>query len=324
VTRHGPDRRLVGILCVLAGVLCFSSSSSMVKWAGVSGAAIAFWRLFLSAILWWIVLAVRRGRTGVRPPSGATWKLMVPVGLCFGLNITVFFSAIPHTSIAHAEFITALSPLLLVPAGAVFFGERPDGRALSWGLVTIGGLAIVLFAGGARGGATVGGDLLILLVVLFWAGYLLIGRRARATVGLVDFMAVTMNLAFLVAAPVTLVIAGRDIAHMTAKGWLVAAVLSVLTGMLAHGLIASAQRDVDVGTISILQVCQPAIAVAWAYLMLGESVALVQVPGMVLVLLGLVAFTIVSQRRGTVITEEPSLAHVGLDHVPPAEPGHAS
>ena len=77
-----------------------------------------------------MVLALRKVHTGVRPPPLATWKMMIPVGLCFGLNITVFFSAIPHTSIAHAEFITSLSPLLLVPAGAVFFGERPDTRAL--------------------------------------------------------------------------------------------------------------------------------------------------------------------------------------------------
>ena len=104
--------------------------------------------------------------------------MMIPVGLCFGLNITVFFSAIPHTSIAHAEFITSLSPLLLVPAGAVFFGEQPGTRALLWGLVTLAGLAIVLFSGGPQGGATVGGDLMILLVVLCWAGYLIIGRRA--------------------------------------------------------------------------------------------------------------------------------------------------
>jgi drug/metabolite transporter (DMT)-like permease len=291
------DRRLVGILFVLGGVLCFSSSSSIVKWADTDGAAIAFWRLLLSGLLWWIVLAVRRVRSGVPVPPVATWKLMLPVAMCFGLNITVFFSAIPHTSIAHAEFITALSPILLVPAGALLFGERPDGRALAWGAVTIVGLAIVLFAGGDQGGATVGGDLLILLVVAFWAGYLLTARRARATVDLVDFMATVMNLAFLVAAPVTLLIAGDTIWNMTAKGWIVAGLLSVMTGMLAHGLIAAAQRDVDVGTISILQVSQPALAVAWGYVILGESIRAVQVPGMILVVVGLAAFTLVSQRR---------------------------
>jgi drug/metabolite transporter (DMT)-like permease len=67
--------------------------------------------------------------------------------------------------------------------------------------------------------------------------------------------------------------------------------------MLAHGLIATAQRDVDIATIGILQVSQPALAVAWSYVLLGEASRWAQVPGMVLVLVGLAAFTWVSQRR---------------------------
>lgn len=240
---------------------------------------------------------MRRARTGTGIPAAATWKLMLPVAVFFGLNLTLFFTAIPHTSIAHAEFITALSPLVLVPAGALLFGERPDTRALLWGLVTIGGLAIVLFAGGRQAGSSLGGDLLIIGVVALWAGYLLSARRARATVGLVDFMATLMNLAFLVAVPVTAVLAGSDLWRMTAKGWFVAVLLSVMTGMLAHGLIAAAQRDVDVGTISILQVSQPAIAVGWGYVILGEAIKPIQAPGMLLVIVGLVAVTVVSQRR---------------------------
>jgi drug/metabolite transporter (DMT)-like permease len=44
-------------------------------------------------------------------------------------------------------------------------------------------------------------------------------------------------------------------------------------------------------------VSQPAIAVAWSYILLGEEIRLAQVPGMLLVLIGLAAFTLVSQRR---------------------------
>lgn len=291
------DRRTRGLLAVLGGVLCFSSSSSLVKWSETAGGAIAFWRLLISAVLWWVILAVRHRRTGRGIPAAATWRMMVPVALCFGLNLTVFFTAIQRTSIAHAEFITALSPLVLVPAGALLFGDRPDTRALLWGLVTVGGLAIVLFTGGDAGGATLGGDLLVIVVVALWAGYLLTARRARASVGLVDFMATLMNLAFVITVPATVALAGNDLWSMPWKGWVVAVTLSVLTGVIAHGLIAFAQHGVDVGTISILQVSQPAIAVGWGYLILGEAIAPSQVPGMVLVVVGLVAFTVVSQRR---------------------------
>ena len=295
------DRRLRGIIAVLAGVLCFSSSSSLVKWSDTNGAAVAFWRLLLSALTWWVIVGVRRARTGQPAPDRATWRMMIPVAVFFGLNITMFFYAIQQTSIAHAEFIAALSPLLLVPAGALLFGERPDGRALWWGLVTVAGLAVVLFSGRDGSSATLRGDLMIASVVVLWVGYLLTARRARATVGLIDFMAILMNLAFLVAMPFTAILAGGELWSMGAKGWVVAVILSLLTGVLAHGLIAFAQKGVDVGTIGILQVSQPAIAVGWALLILGEAVAPMQIAGMVLVVTGLVAFTVISQRRATLV-----------------------
>ena len=84
---------------------------------------------------------------------------------------------------------------------------------------------------------------------------------------------------------------------MTAKGWIAACMLAVLTGMIGHGLIAFAQRELPVATIGIIQVAQPAIAVCWSFIVLGEAVKVAQIPGMVLVIVGLVAFTIVSQRR---------------------------
>ena len=52
---------------------------------------------------------------------------VLPAGLFFGLNITLFFTAINRTSIAHAEFITALSPLRARARSArCFFHEQPD------------------------------------------------------------------------------------------------------------------------------------------------------------------------------------------------------
>jgi drug/metabolite transporter (DMT)-like permease len=300
----------IGILAMVAAVLAFSSSSTLVKWSDTPGSVVAFWRMLASVALWWIVIVGRRARTGRPVPSQRTWRLVLPAGLCFGLNITLFFTAIGRTSIAHAEFITALSPVVLVPLGAWLFGEHPDRRALPWGGVALAGLAIVLFLGGTQGGASVGGDLLVVVVVAFWVAYLLTGRRARATVDVVDFMATMMPLGVLTAAPVALLIAGDDLWPLSAKGWVTVAFLAVMTGMVGHGLIAFAQREVDVATIGIIQVGQPALAVCWSFLILGERIKPAQVPGMILVIVGLVAFTLASQRRAA---RAPAAATVDPD-----------
>lgn len=300
--------RLVGLAAIVGAVLSFSISSSLVKWAQTQGSVIAVWRLLLSVVLWWIVIGVRRQRFGTPPPSSATWRAMVLPGLLFGLNITTFFVAIGKTSIAHAEFLASLSPLLLVPIGALVFHERPNWPALVWAIPALVGLALVLFTGGHDSGATVTGDLLILLTLLTWVGYLATGRRARQRVRVIDFMSTVMPLALLAATPIALVQARDELWPVSGRGWVVIGVLTVLTGMLAHGLIAFAQRVVAVSTIGVVQVSQPALAVGWAWLILDEAIRPAQVPGMILVAVGMIGFVLADRRsRARAATPEPVL-----------------
>ncbi len=125
--------RTLGLLAVIAATLSFAISLSVVKWPGVPGSVIAWWRLIGSSLLWWAFLVVRRHRTGRSLPTLEAWKLATPPALCFGLNISLFFLALTRTSVAHADFISSMSPLILIPAGFVFFGEQPRWRALRWG-----------------------------------------------------------------------------------------------------------------------------------------------------------------------------------------------
>ncbi len=293
-----PSGRALGLGAVLLAVLCFSISSAVIKWADSPGAAIAVWRMVLASVAWWIVVLVHRRRTGFPLPSRTTWRRVLPAGLFFGANLALFFTVVNRTSIAHAEFISSLSPLLLLPAGALFFHERPNWRALRWGLLSVVGIAIVLFAGGDGGAASVSGDLLMIVVMLLWVSYLLSTKWARQhQIHTVHFMACAVPIAVLSSAPLALAITGDAVWNLTARSWFVACLLAVVTGVGAHGLIVFSQQHIPVATIGIMQVAQPALAVFWAWVILGETIAAIQIPGMALVVLGLAAFTLASQRR---------------------------
>jgi drug/metabolite transporter (DMT)-like permease len=285
-----------GVVTVVAGVVCLAAGSSIVKWSGDPGSVVGFWRLVGASVAWIAVILGRRRWRSIPLPTIAEWRLAVPAGVCFGANIALFYTAVTKTSIAHAEFIAALSPLLLVPAGALLFGEHPNWRALSWGAVSLVGVAIVLAFGPAGDAASATGDLIMLTSLCSWTGYLLATKRARRTLDVVGFMACAMPVAAIAAAPFALLIAGDEFWSLSARGWSVVVLLTFLTGMIAHGLLVVAQRYVPLATIGILQVGQPAIAVVWGLAILGEQVRLAQVPGMVLVVAGLAAFALVSQR----------------------------
>jgi len=255
---------------------------------------IAFWRMWMSVGTWWgYALVTKRPR-----PDRRAWKLVAPAGLFFGLNISLLFTAVTKTSIAHAEFIATLTPLLVVPAGALVFDERPKWSALRFGLISLVGVTFVLFFGTSGGTATIEGDLIMLLVLCSWTSYLIFTKRARAAgVDTVSFMACMMPLGLITTIPMAIILAGDEIFAMSARGWAVAAALAILTGMVAHGCIAFAQQHLPIATITIMQTGQPALAVLFAFLILDEAVQPLQIVGMALVLVGITAFTRASQRR---------------------------
>lgn len=281
---------------MVLAIATLSSGTTLVKWGRADGTVIAFWRLLGATTAWWIILAIRRSRRGVPFPSRATWRAMLPAGLFFGADLAVLFVAVSRTSIAHTEFIASLTPLLVVPLGALLFQERPNPRALPFAAVAIAGLAIVLAAGGNDSGATLEGDVLVVVAVGLWAGYLVCSRRARVTVGVVDFMATVMPLALIVVAPAVLIRARGDMWPLDGRAWASVLLLTLVTGMFGHGFIAIAQRLLDVGTISVMGVAQPAIAVCWAMALLDEPVKAGQIPGMAVLLGGLIGFTLLQQR----------------------------
>jgi drug/metabolite transporter (DMT)-like permease len=59
---------------------------------------------------WWTVIFVLKATKGRPLPTAAAWRTAAVPGLFFGANIALFFTAITKTSIAHAEFIGAMTP----------------------------------------------------------------------------------------------------------------------------------------------------------------------------------------------------------------------
>jgi drug/metabolite transporter (DMT)-like permease len=218
---------------------------------------------------------------------------LVP-GVLFGLNITAFFTGVTKTSVAHAEFIGAMTPLILVPAGALLFKERLNVRALLFGLISVVGLYLVLGFSPANGDASLSGDLIIASAMFLWASYLLTSRNLRVGRSVATVMASITPIATVTIFP--LVLFSGNIAELTTRSWVFILLLAVLTGTAAHGFIVFAQRTVPVSTISIMQVAQPALAVVWSVLFLSQSVQPIQLVGMALVMIGLAAVTLLSRR----------------------------
>jgi drug/metabolite transporter (DMT)-like permease len=278
-----------GVLAVVGLVVAFSLSSTLVKRAESPGILVAFWRMVTVSLVWNAVLWTSGRRVTVENVRRA----FVP-GVFFGLNLAVFFAGATHNSVANAALIGSLAPFLIVPAGAVAFKEWIHPRALLFALVAFGGVALVLFSAPANGDASLEGNVFGLIAMLLLVAYVTSTRHFRRDMDVTTFMATICPIAAVAVLPLALV--HGDVFGMSGRGWTYMLILTLTSGVAAQGLLVFAQKSIQIGTISIAQVAQPALAVVCSFLLLSEVVNHRQMAGIALVVSGLLAFVLLNRR----------------------------
>ncbi len=287
--KRALSARALGALAVVGVVIAFSLSSTLAKEAQTPGVFIAFWRLVIVSVVWNVYLWCTGRRVTLRDVRQA----LIP-GILFGLNLAIFFAGATNNSVANAALIGSLAPFLIVPIGAWLFRERLVPAALVFALLAFGGLVLVLFSAPANGDASLKGNVFGVLAMFLFVGYIASTRRFRRDMDVSTFMATISPIAAVAVVP--LAIAEGDVFSVTGHGWIYIVILAVLTGIAAHGWNVYAQKTIPIGTIGVAQVAQPALAVVWAFVLLGEELAWGQVVGIAIVTVGLLAFIVLNER----------------------------
>jgi drug/metabolite transporter (DMT)-like permease len=298
-----------GVLAVVGLVVAFSLSSTLVKRAESPGVLVAFWRMVTVSLIWNLVL----WSTGRRVTMRDVRQVLIP-GVFFGLNLAVFFAGATHNSVANAALIGSLAPFLIVPVGAWLFDEYIHPRALAFALVAFGGVALVLFSAPANGDASLEGNVFGMIAMLLLVGYVASTRHFRREMDVTTFMSAICPIAAVAVLP--LAIAHGDVTGMSGTGWVFMLILTFTSGVAAQGLLVFAQKTIQIGTIGIAQVAQPALAVVWSFLLLGEVVNDRQVTGIAIVIAGLLAFVVLNQRGDRLVrrSASPSARRSGHAH----------
>jgi drug/metabolite transporter (DMT)-like permease len=286
------SRRTLGALAVVGVIFAFSLSSTLVKRAETPGVLVAFWRLTIATMVWNLYVRL----TGRRITATDLRRAVVP-GVFFGLNLAIFFAGATQNSVANAALIGSLAPFLIVPIGARLFRERNDARALLFAVAAFGGVALVLFSAPANGDATVRGNVFGFAAMLLLVAYVVSTRHFRGDMDVAVFMATICPIGALAVLPLAL--AKGDIAGISGRGWTYTLILTLLSGVAANGLMVYAQKMIQIGTIAVAQVIQPALAVVWSFLLLAERLQRGQIAGIAIATAGVLGFVVMNQRMET-------------------------
>lgn len=276
-----PARGRLGVAAAGIAVVLWALSNVLVKEAHTGAFVFAFWRLWLGAAGLWVTGMVT-GRRLTRRVLRAVW----PAGLMFAINLVASFSALRLTTVANVSLIGALQPALVLTFAGRLFGEVATRWRIAWTVVSVGGVAVVLF-GSPRGPEfRPAGDALAFVGLVVWVVFLVASKRARATIPAFEFMTGVLLVAALSLTPF-MAAWGRNAAGPRGIDWALIAAVAFVSGTGGHLLVTWAHRHIDLSVMSLVMVTQPIIATVMARAWLSEPVTLVQTAGGVVALLSL-------------------------------------
>jgi len=225
-------------------VVGFSLSNLIVKVVHVPTTTFAFWRLWCGATIMLTVALLAR-----RPLRGAVLRAGIPAGVLFGLNLVFFFAALRETAVADVLVIASLQPALTVLVAGRLFGERVTSRELAFVFASVAGVVVFVLGSSGTPAWSLRGDMLAAASLGVFFVYFLWSKRARSSVGTIEYMAVVTVVAALVVTPIA--VFGPGVGGMRKTDWMWLA-LFVVVAQGGHLLLTWAHPFVDVTVSSLL------------------------------------------------------------------------
>lgn len=272
-----PRIRLLPLAALLGGNATLAMGPWFVRLADTGPVATGFWRLML-ALPVLALLALANGQ----PLGGLPRKVMLAVmigGVFFGLDIASWHVGIGMTRLANAALFGNAGSLVLMIWGFIAWRRLPDGRewpALAAALI---GAAILMGRSLEISPLTLLGDWFCLLAGLLYAGYLLILKDARRSLGAWSLLTWSSAASAIVLLAIALV-AGETIVP---TDWRPVIGLAVSSQLIGQGLLVYALRHFSPLVIGIALLCQPAVAALAGWLSFGEVLSPMDFVGIALV-----------------------------------------
>jgi drug/metabolite transporter (DMT)-like permease len=243
-------------------------------------------RFTLASLLLWLIVRKLEGPATLAPD--VTRRLVVLGIVGNTLYQLAFVLGLAYTSATNSSLIVATVPTVVAVLAGLLGLERITPRMWAGiGLGTVGVVLVIAASGVEFSAATLRGDLLTVVGVFCWAGYTLGLRKLPPALSPLRVTAVTA-----VAGTPGLVLAGlpglasMEWRSVPGTAWAALGYATVFSLVVAYILWNRSVQVVGVTRTSIYMCLTPLIAVAAAWLMLGEQAHPLQGVGAILIVAG--------------------------------------
>ncbi|MEV6372932.1 DMT family transporter [Micromonospora musae] len=309
----------VGALAL--AVVAVSSSAPLIAFAAAPALAVAFWRNLFSVALLGPFSATRR-RAELRSLTVGAGRreglYCVLSGVALAAHFATWMPSAQLTSVAAATALGATQP---VWQGLIARGQGRRLPPVVWaGIgVAVSGAVLATGADFSASGRAFAGDLLAVAGGLFAAIYTAFGERARVSISTTTYTTVCYGVCSLILLVVCLV-GGVPVTGFDGRTWL--AILALVAGaqLLGHSMFNYALRRVSATTVSVLILLEAPGAALLGWVWLGQLPRTLALPGLALLLAGVVVVVLGGARAARRATPTPIPAALPPDATPLTAP----
>jgi drug/metabolite transporter (DMT)-like permease len=274
----------IALAALLVGATCIALSPIWVRVSETGPTASAFWRVALASPVLWLLQGLNRRAA---PPVASNGKLLLAAGIAFAGDLAVWHTSIKLTTVANSTLLANLASIFVTLAAWLLWKQRPRALFLA-GLVTaLVGVGMLVETSARLSPGALGGDALGVVTAMFYAWYILAVKQLRDRgVGTLRLMAITTTLTASLLLPVALA-SGDQMLPVTPLGWWKLVGLALVSHAAGQGLIAYALAHLPAAFSSVSLLFQPVMAAVFAWVLLGEPLAPLQIAGGLVVLAGI-------------------------------------
>ena len=283
---------ITALIALFAGALAIGSAGIFVRLSETGPTATAFWRgcLALPLLGLWALIERRR-----RPPAAAALSaapaaapaaslrdpMLFWAGVFFAGDLALWHWSLLLTSIAASTLEANCAPMLVTLFAWALWGERPQLGFLAAIALAFAGMLLILVPKLGGGSHALLGDALGLGTACFYAAYILAVARLRTRHGTGTVMFATTLVFTLLLLPLAL---PQRFLPLTAHGWWLLIGCALSAQVLGQSLIAYALAALPATFGAVGLYVQVIAAAVYAWLLLDERLAPVQIAGGVVVL----------------------------------------
>jgi len=278
----------MGAACT--ATLFWGFGNVIVRGSGIPGPQLALWRTLCGALIYTVIVVAGGGRLTRR-----TLRIAALGGTGFGLQASLYFTALQETTTASAAVIATLQPVMLAPVAWKLYGDRLDARRGGLMVLAVVGAVVTIAGSTSSGQWSLHGDLLAVAATAVGCLYFVGTKSAREHLGTIEYQAAGLWIAALVTLPGALLLgSGWSLPSAGEFFW---PVLLVAIPGSGHLLMTWSQRSLSVAYTSTVSLNVLVTTTAASAVIFGDSISAIQLLGMGIVLCSLAMFVAVSGSR---------------------------